>query len=110
MKTTLLLIAIASTAILFIPNDNLEARTHVSFGVNVGTRAAPTAVYCPPPPPAVVVRRPVYYGHVPVGQGYYPEGVVVYPYSRVPEEVIIYPAPQAPRWYNNFSFNWRIFR
>jgi hypothetical protein len=108
MKTTLLLIAIASFAILFIPSDGLEAKTRVSFGVDVGTSyAAPTTVYCPPP---IMVRQPVYYGHVPVGQRYYPESVVVYPYSRVPQEIIVRPTPPSPRWHNNFSFNWRIFR
>ena len=110
MKTNLLLIAIACAAIFFIPNDGLEAKTHISFGLDIGTRrAAPAVIYAPPP--AVVVRRPVYYaGHVPVGQRFYGNPVVVYPYTGVAEEVIVYPNPPAPRVYNNFSFNWRIFR
>jgi hypothetical protein len=42
--------------------------------------------------------RPVYHGRVPVGQhiGRYGQGVVMYPYSRVPQAVMVVRPPMCP--------------
>lgn len=112
MKNVLLLTAIAA-GIFFISNDSLEAKSHVSFGINVNSPAYPQPVYYAPQPVVVrraspvVVAQPTYQEHVVVGQGSRPP-VVVYSAPVIREEVVVYPARPAPRWYNFFSFNWRF--
>lgn len=119
MKTKLLLSAFVSTVMFFLPSDSLEAKSHVSFGVNVGAYAPALPVYYQSP---VVVSRPAYVpvertyttveqnsAHVGYGENRCQPNVVVHHYPVVQEEVVVYPAPRpVPFWFNNFSLNWRI--
>jgi hypothetical protein len=53
--------------------------------------------------------KPRYHGRVPVGHGFvhpnYGQGIVVYPYTRVPEPVIVHHYPPC-HCHRDFSINW----